>query len=121
PLADGGQRFVFAFPARTCRDCADLTTGFVGYDFDAGGRFLGAKLLSLRRRAMFEASGEILDGKSFEAPVNADLVFRLEPFAEGWTIAVKDKAGRDYCAVVTPPFHGPNHLVIHGWHFQSAY
>jgi hypothetical protein len=27
---------------------------------------------------------------------------------------VKDTSGRDYCAIVTPPFTGPNDLVIRG-------
>lgn len=113
----GGQRFVFAFPARDCRACAALATGFVAYDFDADGRFIGAKMVGLRRAAAFSIAGEVQAGKVFEAPIGSDMVFRLEPFPEGWTIAVKDKFGKDYCAIATLPFQGPNDLVIYGWHF----
>ncbi len=110
---DGGDRVVFAFPVRTCHACADLATAFVAYDFGADGAFRGASLVGLLRAAAASVSGTVAGGKAFAAPLDGGLVFRLDPIPDGWTISVKDADGRDYCAMVTPPFRGPNALVLH--------
>lgn len=116
---EGGQRFTFALPVKTCRACERVAIAYASYDFDASGAFKGARLVGLRRMAAFSVSGQVEAGKLFEAPVDKDLTLRLEPFPEGWSVAVKDKAGRDYCAIVTPPFTGANPLVLHGADFKS--
>lgn len=120
PLAGGGQHFIFSLRVRACRACADLAKAFVGYDFDASGKFLGARLLGVRKPSAFSVSGEVAQGQAFAAPIDSSTTFRLEPFPEGWTIAVKDASGKDYCALVTPPFHGPNALAVYGWHFKPG-
>jgi hypothetical protein len=111
-LPDGGQRFIFAMPLRDCATCEDLSTGFVAYDFEGGGHLIDTKLIGVRKPTVFSIGGEVTRGKAFEAKLAGDLVFRLEAIPEGWTIAVKDAAGHDFCGVVTPPFHGPNPLSI---------
>ncbi|MGV8961492.1 MAG: hypothetical protein ACOH1V_14095 [Stenotrophomonas sp.] len=47
-LADGGIRLLFSTPMRTCHACASDGTLKVGYDFDAGRRFIGANVVELR-------------------------------------------------------------------------
>jgi hypothetical protein len=45
-LSGGGQRFIFQFLIQDgCRACDPLGSAYVAYDFDAGGRFLGTKIL----------------------------------------------------------------------------
>jgi hypothetical protein len=110
----GGQRFLFEFPVRTCRACADLAETQVAFDFNGDGKYLGARLLTVRPSATFAVEGEVKRGKVFEAAVDAERIFRLKPFSEGWTIEVQDKGGNDYCAVVTPPYRGVNALTIFG-------
>jgi hypothetical protein len=111
---DGGQRFSFAMPVRTCRACADLATAYATYDFAADGEFRGAQLVEVTPENAFAVSGTVEAGKPFSAPLGGGLEFRLTPFAEGWTISVQDARGRDHCAPVTPPYRGANPLVIHG-------
>lgn len=68
-----------------------------------------------------KVSGEVLKGRSFEKQIEANLFFRLIPQELGWTIFIGNKAGADnnFCAVVTPPYRGVNHLYIEGWHFRN--
>ena len=42
----GGQRFMVAYPLRTCRACANLATLRVVYRFDGTGRYAGYELLT---------------------------------------------------------------------------
>lgn len=44
--AGGGQRFLVAYPLRTCRARANLATLRVVYRFDTTGRYLGYELLA---------------------------------------------------------------------------
>jgi hypothetical protein len=44
--AGGGQRFLVAYPLRTCRACANLATLRVVYGFDPSGRYQGYELLA---------------------------------------------------------------------------
>ncbi|UCH75119.1 MAG: hypothetical protein JSU82_04530 [Rhodospirillales bacterium] len=48
--------------------------------------------------------------------------FRLIPTGGGWTIWISDPTQRDhnFVAPVTPPFRGPNHAIIEGWHFRNS-
>lgn len=120
PRPGGGERFLFVFPVKSCPDCPELASAFVAYDFDASSRFMGATLIGVRRPPVFSTTGEVTRGQAFSAPVGGGLTFRLEPFGEGWSIAVKDKDGKDYCGVVTPPFSGDNDLVLHGSQFKDG-
>lgn len=43
----GAQRFVFTDYFATCRACALEATAYIAFDFDARGRFLGSRLLSV--------------------------------------------------------------------------
>lgn len=116
----GGRRFVFSFPVRDCHACADLAETRVAYDFNADGRFLGARLLTVASPPTFAVEGEVQRGKVFEAPIDSTRTFRLSPFSEGWVVEVRDTAGHDDCMVVTPPYHGVNAREIFGWHFRNA-
>ncbi|MDE2492220.1 MAG: hypothetical protein KGM24_15335, partial [Elusimicrobia bacterium] len=116
---DGGERVVFALPVRTCHACANLATAFVAYDFGPDGSFRGASVVGAQPAPVFRVSGEVEAGKAFAAPIGGGQVFRLIPFPEGWSIAVQDARGRDDCAVITPPYRGPNALVIHGSDFAK--
>lgn len=57
-----------------------------------------------------------------ERALPGGLVFRLDPYEAGWLIWVGDpaKPEENFAAAVTPPFHGPNPLIIEGWHFRNA-
>jgi hypothetical protein len=51
PLPAGGQRFIFAFALKNgCNACAIVGAANVAYDFDASGKFLGAKVLNFNRK-----------------------------------------------------------------------
>lgn len=51
PLPSGGQRFIFAFALKDgCNACKVVGAANVAYDFDAGGKFLGTKLLNFKRK-----------------------------------------------------------------------
>jgi hypothetical protein len=47
PLAEGGQRFVIPYSLQDCAGCAPVAKASFGFDFDAAGRFLGVKFLSI--------------------------------------------------------------------------
>jgi hypothetical protein len=50
-LANGSQRFIFAFALKNgCNACEEVGEAQVAYDFDASGKFLGAKLLNFKRK-----------------------------------------------------------------------
>jgi len=50
-LANGGQRFIFAFELKNgCNACEIVGAAIVAYDFDASGRFLGTNLLNFKRK-----------------------------------------------------------------------
>lgn len=61
-------------------------------------------------------------GTAYAHPITAELEFRLVPIEYGWLIWIGHPARPDanYAAIVTPPFHGPNPLVIEGWHLRNA-
>jgi hypothetical protein len=67
-------------------------------------------------------SGEVARGQPFEHVIDGDVVFRLVPDAEGWTIFVGRPAtpDEDWSGMMTPPFHGINARNIAGWHFRNA-
>ena len=46
-LAHGGARFIFTGNFATCHACEPVATGYLGFDFDASGRFLGTRLVSV--------------------------------------------------------------------------
>ncbi len=49
--SNGGQRFIFAFALKNgCNACEVVGQANVAYDFDAVGRFLGAKVLNFSRK-----------------------------------------------------------------------
>ena len=66
-------------------------------------------------------SGEVLNGRSFERQIGANLFFSLVPEELGWAISVGSKVVREnFCGVVTPPYRGMNALRIEGWHFRNS-
>ncbi|ALJ29223.1 MULTISPECIES: hypothetical protein [Stenotrophomonas] len=48
PLPDGGVRLLYAMPLRGCHACADDGTLTLGYDFDAGRRYIGRQVVEVR-------------------------------------------------------------------------
>ena len=66
-------------------------------------------------------SGSVARGESFAQALPGGLELQLRPAERGWRIWVSDPGRpiRDYAAIATPPFHGPNALVIEGWHFRN--
>lgn len=66
--------------------------------------------------------GEVRRGQVFERSIDRRLTFRLNPDEYGWEIWIGDKTkpDRNYCAIITPPYHGINALDIEGWHFRSS-
>jgi len=71
-------------------------------------------------------SGEVFRGEVYQARVTDNLTFRLLPSSRlnpnGWLIWIGDttKIGKNFCSVVTPPFHGITSLYIEGWHFRNS-
>lgn len=120
PRPGGGPRFVFAVPVRVCHACADLARARVAFDFDGDGAFLGARLLTIENPALLSISGSLIRGKPYAAALDGLRTLRLRPFSEGWTVEVKDRAGNDYCSVVTPPYRGTNALMIFGGDFKGG-
>jgi hypothetical protein len=116
----GGRRFVFGFALKSCATCEELADARIALDFDGDRHYLGPRLLTVSNPPLFVAEGEAVRGKDFEARIDAARVFRLKAFSEGWVIEVKDAKDNDYCSVVTPPYHGPNDLVIFGLHFRNS-
>jgi hypothetical protein len=48
PFGDGGNRFVVRYSLKEdCSGCVPIAHASFGFDFDAAGRFLGAKFLSI--------------------------------------------------------------------------
>lgn len=81
----------------------------------------GAALASMRT---IRFSGVVQGGQRFERPFTDSLRFVLDPGPmgrEGWNVGVfgADR-GANFAGVVTPPFHGPNALVLEAWHFRNA-
>ena len=60
-------------------------------------------------------------GRIFEHEISDNILFWLKPFSEGWRIWIGDKSNKNhnFCAIMTPPFHGINPLNIEGWHFRN--
>ena len=65
-------------------------------------------------------SGEVQRGERFAAPVGIWLL-QLDPMPQGWhaSVIVPERPD-DSIARFTPPLHGPNALLIEGWHFRNA-
>lgn len=66
--------------------------------------------------------GDVKGGKTFEKRLRSGLTFELRPTKDGgFSIWLGDGGRRqeDFCAVVTPPFHGPNPLNIAGFELIS--
>ena len=66
--------------------------------------------------------GDVKGGRTFEKRLRSGLTFELRPTKDGgFTIWLGDGGRRkeDYCAVATPPFHGPNPLNIAGFELIS--
>lgn len=114
----GGKRLVYDLPLRGPGG-PELASAGVTCDYDGDGHFLGAYLLTVQPPPAFHAEGEVARGEAFEAPIDSTRTFRLAPFSEGWIIEVKGANG-DFCDMLTPPYHGPNDLVIFAWHFRNA-
>ena len=75
---------------------------------------------AIRGRKVAVFSGEIDDGKTFTKAFGKDFLFVLKPKEKGWLIAVYRKNNvEDSLANLTPPMHGPNPLLIEGWHFRN--
>ena len=50
PLGEGGNRFVVPYSlTEDCAGCAPMARASFGFDFDAAGRFLGVKFLSINK------------------------------------------------------------------------
>jgi hypothetical protein len=66
--------------------------------------------------------GSVARGERFARPLPGGLAFELRPWLEGWVIWIGEpgRPEENYAAVATPPFHGPNPMVIQGWHFRNA-
>lgn len=69
-----------------------------------------------------EFGGDVSRGETFVRKLPGDLVFKLVPDRNGWTIWVGDPANpsESYSSVVTPPYHGINALTLTGFHFRNA-
>jgi hypothetical protein len=66
--------------------------------------------------------GEVKAGRTFEKRLRSGLTFELRPSpGGGFSIWLGDGSRRkeDFCAVVTPPFQGPNPLDIAGFELIS--
>ena len=46
--SEGGVRLLYAMPLRGCHACADDGTLTLGYDFDAGRRYIGRQVVEVR-------------------------------------------------------------------------
>jgi hypothetical protein len=116
----GGRRFVFRFALSACATCAELADARVAFDYDGDRHYLGPRLLTVENPPLFAVEGDVVRGKDFAARIDAARTFHLKAFSEGWIVEVKDDKDNGYCSVVTPPYHGPNDLVIFGFHFRNA-
>jgi hypothetical protein len=78
-------------------------------------------------------AGQVKRGQLFEQEIGTNLLFCLlpdsfyDPGGGGWRITVTTKSDQDcsgmasdYVGLVSPPFHGPNWILIEGWHFRNA-
>ncbi len=81
------------------------------------------------RDAGLEFSGRVQAGHEFVRRMPTGLFFCLEPVVDrdgetsGWLIKVGPACGREsanYAAVVTPPLHGPNAILIDAWNFDAG-
>ena len=46
-IGHGAERFMFPFAVKTCHACAVIGRAQIGFDFDRGGHYGGAELLSI--------------------------------------------------------------------------
>ncbi|MCI0706667.1 MAG: hypothetical protein L0Y80_04170 [Ignavibacteriae bacterium] len=79
-------------------------------------------LLGLQDTQTIKFHGEARRGEVFEHTIRSNLVFRLIPLEFGWLISMGDTvaSGDNFCAIVTPPYRGINHIYVEGWHFRNS-
>jgi hypothetical protein len=74
-------------------------------------------------RAEARIKGRIKAGQRFTRSFGPDFIFELSPSQHasgawmGWDVSIRQPKSEINLAGMTPPWHGPNDLIIYGWNF----